>query len=1029
MNGLLRFVVRRPVAVVVAYLILLIFGVVSLTRLPIDLLPDVAPPVLTVVTPYPGAGALDVETKVSEPIEDSLGTLAHLDSISSISRDNVSIVTLVFDFDADLDRLSTDVRQSLDGIRRTLPRDAQDSMLRRFGPSDQPMLVFAITAADADVRQARGLIEDRVIEPVQRVPGVGAVTLINAPERVVRVDVDLQRLAAHDLCLSELVGVLQAENLAVPAGTVDVGDTSFAVRMPGELGSLDALRALVVTRSRSGGAVTVGDLAAVHEGLREQTEVAYVDGHPALAVEVRKVSGANTVDVAAAIKAVLARVEPALPAGYKARLISDPSAFIVRMIANLKRTVAVGALLVVLVVFAFLKRVRPSLVVAVTIPASMIVTFLGLYSFDLTLNAVSLIAMALAVGMVVDNGVVVLENISRLSEEGEGRLDAAHKGTAEVGGALMASTTTTLVIFAPMIFVSGIVGKLFGELALVMIATIAGSLVVALTLTPMLAARFVQATPLQPGESLRDPLWLRAYTSALDAALRRPLALLLASGTLGASTLILVGLVGTDFLPHQDTGQVAVMLELPVGTALEPTLKVGQRVADAFSALPETELVFVRAGVSEGGDGAATGRKEGTHVVEVQVRLVGPDQRELADNELARRVVASLGPLPEVVSSEVILGDANAGGMGLGGKPVSLEILGHDLDALQNAALVLQREVAAIPGTVDVNANLVQTRPTLSVELDRELAGRSGVLSARAGQELRLAMNGAVATRYTGGDEALDVIVRLSPADRADPDAWREIPVRSELGTTLLLGTMARRGEGESPVEIRRRDRSRVVTVQGGVQGRPLGDVAADVDVVLKRVRAQLPPGLEIRQGGAVEQQRKSFADLALMLALGMALVYLVMAAQFESWADPFVIMFSVPFAATGAFGALLITGTTLSITGFLGLIILVGVVVNNAIVLIDYVKLLRRRGLGVEEALRVAGQRRLRPVLITTLTTMGGMLPLALATGDGAELWGPMGRTALGGLAVSTGVTLVLVPAVYLLLERARVRVRGAAP
>ncbi len=1027
--GFFRAVVHRPVLVSVAYLIIIIFGVVALTRLPIDMLPDVKPPVLSVVTPYPGASALDVESKVTEPVEEALGTVAELLELSSISRENLSIVTLRFGLGRDLDQAANDVRQQLETAREELPADAEASRVVRFDPADMPVVVFAITSTSGDVALLRDLVDDEIIEPVRRVSGVGAVTIRNAPRRIVRVDVEPQRLLATGLTMTELAGVLAAENVDVPAGELDVGTLNFALRMPGEARTLQELRQLTVSRSPSGGVVTLNDLATVTEGLEDQREVALVNGVAAIVAEVRKVSGANTVEVADGVKETLERLRPGLPPSLAVEVLEDTSAFIKRMIVNLERTVGVGGVLVLLVVALFLRRLRPSLVVATTIPTSLVFTFLVLHAMGLTLNAVSLIAMALAVGMVVDNGVVVLENITRLVDAGMEPVRAAERGAWEVGGALLASTSTTLVIFLPLIFVGGMVGQLFTELAIVMIATIAGSLVVAVTLTPALAARLVRPSSTRAAEQTEEeelthtPGWIRAYGRLLAFSLRHPLMILGGSGALAASTLLIVSLLGTDYLPQMDTGDVGLVLELPVGTGLETTRALGERAAAGFLEQPETEITYLHAGSSSSASGALSGGRQGSNVVHIKARLVPSTARQRSQKEVARAVLAGLGPLPEVVNVEVTSGASSGGGLGLYGKPVSLEVLGHDLDALQEVAGRLQRAVASIPGTVDVSADLLETRPELQVKVHRELASRAAVPLGLAGAELRAAMTGVVATRFAGDGDPRNVVVRFADTDRAEVDDWRQVPVRSRMGTVLTLGTIAGLREGESPIEVRRVDKSRVVAVTAGILGRPLGEVGVDVDAMLAGF--ERPQGVTIRQSGSVQDQRDAFADLGLMMGLGLLLVYLVMAAQFESWLDPLVIMFSVPFAATGAFLALLVTGTTLSITGFLGLIILIGIVVNNAIVLVDYIKLLRREGADLISAVRLAGRRRLRPVLITTLTTMGGMLPLALAAGDGAELWGPMGRTALGGLAVSTGVTLVLVPVVYVLVQRTRERLR----
>ncbi|MCB9699127.1 MAG: efflux RND transporter permease subunit [Alphaproteobacteria bacterium] len=1006
--------IRRPVLVTVLFLVISLFGAVSFTRLPVDLFPEIEPPVMSVITVYPGASASDVEAKVTETMEEALGAVSGVEQLSSVSRDSLSVVTLRFDFGANLDAAVNDVRQRLDFTKRQLPDDVEDPQIFKFDTSAFPIVIFAVSSQTMDVRAERDLIEDLVMEPMRRIDGVGSVQIFNAPDIVVRVDVDRDRLVAQGLVLSQVAQALRASNVTVPAGTIDVGAMEFAVRVPGEVTSLDELRETVLTRSPSGGVVRLGDVANVVEGIDDVTERALVNGHVTVAGGVLKRSGANTVEVAEQVLAQLERVQETLPEGMEINIVNDSSEFIVRMVGNLQSTVALGGVLVLVVTLLFLGRLRPSLIVAASIPASMIIAFLVMFVAGYTINAITLMAMALGIGMVVDNAIVVLENITRFVDEGVDSSEAARRGASEVSGALLASTATTVVIFAPMIFVSGLVGIMFGQLAVVMIVTIGASLFVAVTLTPMLSARWIQ--PQAGGKK-------RLFDRAMDAVERlygRVLAVALrwrgttvAGGTvIAASTLCLMGLLGTDFIPNQDSGEVRVTLELPVGTNVDRTAALAADLASAFREQSEVRMVFERSGQSSTGFGSVMGSKEGSNVATVTARLVSLDERSRSSEEVARAALARLGPIPEAVNVDVVAGSMMTQLLGMGAKPVKIEVLGSNFDTMQEVAADLARRIDAVPGTVDVAADLLQTRPEIRFEISKELASRAAVPYASAATELRTAMAGTVATRYTGGDTPLDVVVRLRDEDRDDVSDLGQVPVQSVLKSVLRVGDIGDVSEGEVPIEIKRVDKARMVTVGAGVEGRSLGDVAADVDAILADLT--VPPGVTVRYAGSVEEQRESFADLFALLALGFFLVYLVMAAQFESWLDPFVIMFSIPFAITGAIGALILTGTTLSVPGFLGLIILLGIVVNNAIVLLDYVKVLEESGVARVDALRQAGERRLRPVLMTTLTTMGGMLPLAVASGAGAEIWAPMGRTAFGGLLVSTVVTLVLVPVMY---------------
>ena len=1019
----IRTAIARPVLVTVIFAAITLFGVVSYSRLPVDMFPEIEPPVMTVITMYPGASAADVESKVTEVIEETVGSISGVQNLNSVSRDSLSVVRLGFDFGADLDTAVNDVRQRLDLYGRMLPDDVEDPQIFKFDTSDFPIVIFAVNSATVDVREERELIDELLIEPLKRVEGVGSVQVFNAPERVVRVDVDRDRLVAQQLTLSQVVGAIRADNVTVPAGTLDVGEMEFAVRVPGEATSIDELKAIALSRSPTGAVVRLGDIATVVESVDDSSEVAVVNGNTTIAGGVLKRSGANTVEVA---KAVIERVElvkEELPPGLEVVVINDSSEFIVRMIGNLQRTVGLGGVLVLFVTLLFLGRLRPSMIVAISIPASMIIAFLVMFVSGYTINAITLMAMSLGIGMVVDNAIVVLENITRFVDEGVPPHEAADQGASEVGAAILASTLTTVVIFAPMIFVSGLVGIMFGQLAVIMIVTIGASLFVALTLTPMLAARWVQKQEAQK-EPLLNRMLVRVegwYGTVLEGALRFSGVSLALAVAISAATICLLGVLGTDFLPDQDSGELRLTVELPVGTNVHETAELARRIGDVLRAQPEVRMVFERSGTSEGGFGSIMGSKEGSNVTTISARMVPLSERSRSSKEIGRAVLEELGPVPQALNVELSAGMMMGQMLGMGAKPVSIEILGSDFAIMESVAEDLVRQIEAVPGTIDVSADLLQTRPEIRFDISKELAGRAAVPFALGAGELRTAMTGTVASRYTGGSSPRDVVVRLRDEDRDDVGDLGRIPVRSMTGQLLSLGDIGGTAEGSVPIEIKRVDKSRMITVSSAIQGRSLGDVAADVDEILATL--EVPGGVGVRYAGSVEEQRESFADLFQLLMLGFVLVYLVMAAQFESWISPFVIMFSIPFAITGALFALLITGTTLSVTGFLGLIILLGIVVNNAIVLVDYVQQLEERGFERAEALVTAGRRRLRPVLMTTLTTMGGMLPMALARGDGAEMWGPMGKTAFGGLLVSTVVTLVLLPVIYSVTFRVRDR------
>lgn len=1020
----IRTLIHRPALVTVIYLILFLFGTYSYSKLPIDMLPKMDVPVVTVLTAYPGASALDVENKLSEPLEESLGAIANLKEISSTSRENLSMVTLVFTSNADTNVAANDVRQNLESIKRTLPTDAESPQVLKFDIGQMPIVTFAITTPGDDVRLIKSEVEDILINPLRRVPGVGSVLLSNAPDQVIRVDVHQDRLLAHGLTMTELAGLIQANNMNIPAGDLTVEDLRFSIRMTGEQDNTDSLRKLPLMKSPIGnGMILLRDIADVYVDLKDETELAYVNGNTTILGYIRKTSDANVVDVATKAADIFEQAKERLPDGTQIQVMESGAVFIEGTINNLTNTALTGGVLVSLIVFLFLRRIGPTVIIASAIPLSIIVTFLAVYALGFTLNSVTLIALSLSVGMVVDNGVVALENISRKIDEGMNRLDAAYEGASEVGGALLASTTTTLVIFAPMMFISGIVGQMFAQLALVMIVTICASLFVALTATPTLAARFIQPTSDGPEEAQELKWWEKSYVSALTASIARPWYTLISAVAIGIITVVLLSLLGTDFLPKDDQGQLAYTLELPVGTSKERTLDVADVYVRELRQQPEVRLVSVRVGTSANG---GMGEKEGANIARIRASLTRANDRLRSDQEIGDSILATVPRPPEVLNLEMSRDGSGAGAIGAT-KPIVIEIFGNELTELELASKQIQQGMANISGLINIAADLLETQPELQIRMLQNQSTSMGIPMAQAGQELRMALNGAPISRLTQDGEMYEVNLQFRKEDRSTPRAWKQVPIRTGSGMMTTLGSIAEQSEGEAPLQIQRKNKSRMLTISTELSGISLGDAAAQVETMLGEMN--LPEGVTWAIGGAIKDQRESFGDMGLLMGMGLILVYLVMVAQFESWTDPFVIMFSVPFAATGAFLALLLSGTNLSVTSFLGLIILIGVVVNNAIVLIDYIKLLRADGMELVESIKVAGGRRLRPVLITSLTTAGGMLPLALTTGEGEQLWGPMGKTALGGLLISSVVTLVLVPTMYVIIARWQSKGHSATP
>lgn len=1012
--------VRRPVLVSVIFIAIALFGAVSFRMLPLDMFPEIEPPVMSIITAYPGASADEVEEKVTEIMEENLGAVSELKNITSTSKENVSVVTLQFEFDTDLVEAANEVRQNLEFAKMLLPKDIDPPILFQFDTSKFPVIMLGVTSDRGTVLEDRDFIEERILDPLKRVPGVGSVVIWSAPREQLHVEVDRVRLAAYGMTVGQVAAVIGAENFSIPAGHLTVGPQEFSVRMPAEFETLEDLESVAL--SRGGGAVVrLSDVATVTMGHQEVREVSRVDGAGAIIGGVQKKAGGNTVEISTRVQEELVKIEAELPDHLHIVPILDTSLFVRRMIDSLSQTLIIAASLIVVVVFVFLGRLRASLIVALTVPASLLIVFSGMQGAGYSLNAISMMAMCLAIGMVVDNAIVVLENITRHLAAGKSPREAARIGAAEVGGAVMASTLTTVSVFVPLVFVGGLVGIMFGELAFVISVTIGGSLFVALTLTPAFCSFLLKGG--EPGFLARQvdrsmALLERLYGRILAGALRHRF--LTVAGALGilVATGQLIAAVGTDFMPQQKSGEVRVNAELPVGTSVEETAAVGELLAEELRAQPDVVVTQFRAGTSALAFSTAMGGKEGSNIVQVTARLKPFAESEQSDVEVADHMREFARSIPQITNFTVQAGSSVSALLRGMAKPVTIELSGSSFEDLGTAAREIEELLAGTPGTVDVSADLLETRPELRFEFDRHRASRLGVSAAQAGVALRSALFGQETTKYRGGDEDADILVRLRDADRNSAVDLAQVEVNSMLGGTVRLGDVGKLVEADSPIEIKRKNKQRTLTVGAGVKDRPLGDVAADVERGLADL--ELPRGVSYRFGGDVEEQRDTFEGIMVALVLGALMVYLVMAGQFESFRDPFVIIFAIPFSITGAFLFLLLTNTTLSLPAFLGLVVLLGVVVNNAIVLVDYVNMLRREeDMPTLEALQAAGERRLRPVLMTTITTVFGMIPLALATGEGSELWYPMGRAALGGMIVSTLVTLVLVPVLYALLHR----------
>ncbi len=1016
--------VRRPHTTLMVFLALALFGVISLTHLKLALFPEMTPPAITVIVPYPGASATDVENGVVVSIEDTLSTVNNLEHLNAIAKDNVAQVTCEFAWGTDLDAASNDIRDKLEMVKSDLASqapDAYDPMIFKFSSSMMPIMIVSVNAAES-WEQLHHIVDKEIVDPIRRVPGVGAVVTYGGLKRQINVWFDGQKLESLNLSLDQIARSLAAENLDLPAGYVRMGRREYQLRVPGRYRNPSEI-ADVIVASANGRPVYLRDVAQVQDGFADERLKSRSEGEPGMLLMVQKQSDANTVSVIRAVKKRIATIRDSLPGDVRVEVSRDDSTFILNSLRNLGTTLLIAGVLVVLVTYLFLRSTAPTIIIAVAIPFTLIGSFIYLYIQEVTINLISMMTFSVCIGMVVDSAIVVLENITRHLDEGEDTEAAAVNGASEVSLALSASTLTTIVVFVPLIFVTGMAGLVFRQLGAIVVVTLGGALLTALTLTPMLCSQYLRKHATRgekTGASGRFATVEAWYRSLLGRALRRRALTVVSFVTVFVVTLGLLRLIGTELFPEMDTGEISVAVELDEGTRLEETERVAEQVMDIVAEqLPERRGSRSWFGETEEQLGVTLGMAEGTHTLRVAIELVPRQDRDRSDKEVAEALRQAVAGIPGIqrlaIGTDSIINLIISGG----GKPLIINVTGHDLNDIQEVVKEVKEIVSQVPGAIEVSTSEHRARSEMQVVVDREKAAQLGVSMAMVAQTLRAHYHGYTATRFRDSGEDYDVVLRLPDRDRRTLEGVGDVSVASNYGTMIPLKNIAELRPATGPIWIDRKDRQRVISVEADTLGRSLGEVTRDIERKLEGI--SVPPGVEISFAGQVEEQREAFAELSLLLTVGILLVYMVMVAQFESLKTPFVIMFSVPFAFTGAIWALAAARSSLNIVALIGMVLLVGVVVNNAIVLVDYANTLRSRGLSVQEAIVTAASRRLRPVAMTALTTVLAMAPLCLGLGEGAELWQPFGLTVAGGMTVSTLVTLILVPTMYAVVEGRR--------
>jgi HAE1 family hydrophobic/amphiphilic exporter-1 len=1022
-----RGAVSRPILTSVVALVVITLGLISYSRLSIDLMPEVTFPTISVITNYGNVGPLEIEEMVTRPLEESLAAVQGVEEITSTSSEGRSVVRVAFGWGKDLDEATNDIRDRIDRVMGRLPDDVDRPQIRKFDVTAFPIITLGVsgTMSALDLRR---FVEDQIKYRLERIPGVAAADIRGGRTREIQVNLRAERLRALGVSADAVLGAIRDENRNTPAGSVERGNFDVLVRTQGEYRSLDEIGETTVAL-RGGNPVRVRDVAEVVDSYEETNRLDLIDGKPSLTIAINKQSGANTVTVAEAVREEVGHLGVDFPL-VKVSTLIDTSTYIRRSIDNIGYSLLIGGLLAVLVLFFFLRNISSTLIISTAIPISVIFTFALMYSGGLTLNTITFGGLALGIGMLLDSSIVVLENIYRHREEGSGAVPAALDGASEVGSAIVASTLTTVVVFLPVVFMQGISGVIYKQMAYVVGFSLFCALVVAVTLIPVLSSRFLRfrLSGHQREEGLLQRIYAMSaghlaliegiYGRLLGWALRHRPTVVLVALALFSLSVFLVGRIGVELMPAADESEVRVSVEMAVGTKLERT-EVAVRAVEEIvrREVPETQLI-----ISEiGGGGFGVGSS--AYTGQVRVRLVPIAERKRSSAQVANDLRGKVSGIPGVTARTQEGRGFMLLRMGSGGDDrVSIEIRGYNLETARALARKVQSTVKEVAGITDVRISRAEGSPEQVIRIDRARAADLGLSVNRIGEALRTAVGGSSAGNFRQGGKEYPIRVRLGEGERRDLADLLDLTVPNSRGQMVALGNVVSARPQEGPVRVERKDQERIITVNANFADRDMGAVIADIREALRSVT--VPKEFALLFGGDYEEQQKAYRELIIAFILALFLVYLVMAGQFESYRDPFIVLFAIPMALIGITATMLASGTVFSIQAFIGCIMLAGIVVNNAILLVDYTNQLRRlHGKNLVEAVTLAGSRRLRPILMTTLTTCLGLLPLSLGIGEGGEAQAPMARVVIGGLASATLVTLVLVPVVYSIFEGIRTR------
>jgi len=1014
--------VTKPISTMMIFVGIIVMGIYSLSYLPIDLYPKMDPPFISVMTSYPGANAGEIETNVTKLIENQLNTVQDLDQITSVTYDNLSIITLQFNWGINLDEATNDIRDVLERVYDFLPEGADRPLIFKFNTSMMPILFYAVTA-DESYMGLDKILEEKLINPLNRIEGIGSVGMMGAPKRVVYVEVDAKKLDAHNITLEQIGNAIKAENFNLPSGNIKMGKTDYSIRIQGEFDESYEIENLVVGNFQ-GKPVYLKNIARVEDRKKDISLEERIKGGEGLRMFVMKQSGANTIQISRDVKQQMSELIKNLPPDIQITEIMDTSSFITNSIFNLSMTLLYALIFVVLVVLAFLGKWRATFIIVLTIPISLIVSFIYLFISGNTINIISLTSLAIAIGMVVDDAIVVLENITRHIERGSSPREASIYATNEVWLSVIVTTLVVVAVFFPLTLVTGLTGVMFNQLGWIVTITVCTSTVAAITLTPMLASKFMK---LHIKKSSKPTFFDRTfgkmfnsldvkYEKVIRWALKRKKIVAITSFILFIASFGLMKFVGTDFMPEADNSSLSGTIELQTGTRVEESLLTTVKIEEIIKEHIPEKIVFVTStGSDDQGNMFSLFNRTGSNVINFMIRLKPIKDRDRSVWQIAEDLRKRIKELPEVIKYNVTT--SGGGGMAMGNNTVDVEIYGFDFNTTTQLAQELKKKIEDIPSAREVTISRQDEKPEIMIKLDKEKLALHGLTSVYVSSMVRNRIAGLKASLFRESGDEFDIMVRFEEKYRSSLNDLEDISIFTPAGKAIKLKEVATIGEYWGPPNIEHKRRERMVKVTAKPHETSLGELATVIKEKISEI--EKPSDVMIHVGGAYEDQMDSFKDLGLLLLLSLILVYLVMASQFESFTMPFIIMFSIPFAFTGVILALFITNTTLSVIAALGAVLLIGIVVKNGILLVDYINLMRDRGLELVEAIALSGRNRLRPVLMTAATTILGMLPMAVLGGEGSELWRPMGIAVIGGLIFSTIVTLVLIPVIYAVFAR----------